>query len=386
MEKKPKAQSEQTQTTGNYSYTPPAQTPQPQVVYVNQPKQKNWWKYLLGCGAVLFICSCICVVPTLFLASLSATVGESLTNNASKNIHQTTILTDGDNTSEKAQIAVINITGAIDYSTPGQDFQSGAFSDNIIAQLQKAKDDSSVKAVLLRFNSPGGAVVAAEPICKEIKEVNKSKPVYSFIDSMGASLGYLLPNCSQYIYSRPEAITGSIGVILQAIDFYGVLEKLGGKVVFVTNTEGKQKSGEDIFDPNSETYKTYQKILDETYEYFITRVYEGRKLNNPSVTKEELKKYADGRIFSGNQAKELKLVDELGQFEEVISSMIKKENDLKGKYVEVVEYSLPIDPFSQLFMGANSALRSTDLKSNLEKNAGIKVMMQADLVGTTNSK
>jgi len=351
------------------------------LVYLQPVKRKtSIWKYLLGCGFVTIFAIASCIIPSIALSVFSNYVGSG---NNSK-IKEEVLYTTGDtNSSNKAKIAIVNISGAITYSVPGENITpNSSSSKNIIDQLNKAKNDNSIDAVVIRLNTPGGEVPAAEPICRAIKDVNTKKPVYSFIDSMGASLGYLIPNCSKYIYARPSSITGSIGVILQAIDFYGVLEKAGGKVKFVTNSEGTMKSGQDIFDEKSETYKIYQKNLDEVYEHFLQTVYNGRKANHPTITLEDIKKYADGRILSGNQAKELKFIDELGEFEDMIASVLTREN-LMNKKVSIVQYSLPSSPLSQLFGGINSALQSADIKNQLQRDGKIRFMMQADLLSTT---
>jgi protease-4 len=282
------------------------------------------------------------------------------------------------NATDSAKIAVINVTGEISYSVPGEAISSASTSDNIINQLNKAKNDDAITTVLMRWNSPGGYATAAEPICRAIKDVRTVKPVYSFIDSEGASLGYLLPNCTQYIYARPAAITGSIGVIIQAVDFYGVLEKLGGRVVFITNSAGTQKSGMDIFDSSSETYKTYQRLLDEQYSYFVDKVYEGRRLNHPEITREQLRRYADGRIFSGLQAKELKLVDETAEFSETLSLLVTKEN-LGNRRVDIVEYHTVTNPFSDLFGGLQASLKSANVRDQVSKSE-MSILMKSGVV------
>jgi protease IV len=364
----------------NYNYTPPTNS-QPQVVYVEKPKKANWWKYLLGCAFILSLIGCVCVLPILFAASVSNELSNAAGGISNSRIEESIISTKGNSSaSESARIAVINISGEISYTVPGSGSGTGASSQNINEQLKKASEDDSIDAVLLRFNTPGGEVSAAQPICSEIQKLSAKKPTYAFIDSEGASLGYLLPNCTKFIYARPEAVTGSIGVVLQAVDIYGVLEHFGGKVVFVTNTAGTQKTGQEVFDTKSETYKIYQSILDETYNYFIDTVYNGRKVSAPTISKDDLKKYADGRIFSGRQAKDLKLVDELGQFDDVIDSLIEKEQVLNGKSIDVVEYNISSSPFDQLFFGMSNLSKSSNMKTQLQETGKMRLLMQSGLV------
>lgn len=365
-----------------YSYAPPAQ---PNITYTGQPRKRNWWAYLLGCAVIFVLIACICFVPVFLIANIGSRSGDYVSGEDSNNIEQRTIVETGDRSAlQMSKIAVINISGAITYSVPGERPQVGATSSNIIAQIQKAKKDDSVKAVVLRLNTPGGEVSAAEPICREIRALNSRKPVYAFIDSVGASLGYLLPNCASYIYSRPSAITGSIGVIVEAVDWYGVLEKIGGKVVFITNTQGTQKSGRDIYAEGSDTYKTYQEILDETYEYFVNAVYQGRKTTHPELTVNDIKQYANGRIFSGKQAKDVKLVDELGEFDEVISSIINRESgSFSGKKVDVIEYNIISNPFAELFGNLQTTLNSANLKEK-PTTSQVRLLMQTGVVPIDN--
>lgn len=345
--------------------------------YSTNPK-RSVWKYLTCGGTSLLLILALCFGASLMLSSFTqiSNIGQSSTR-----IQKVLILSTGNNDSDETRsIAVINISGTIEYSVPGASTQySNNYSQAIIDQLRVAKEDKKVTAVLLRFNTPGGAVPAAEPICHVIKEVDDVKPVYSFIDAQGTSLGYLLPNCSRYIVSRPSAFTGSISVIVQAIDFLGILENFGGKVVFITNTEGDEKSPQQIFNPESEQYKNIQKILDETYEYFVNTVYEGRK-GKTDITKDEIKTLADGRVFSGIQAKELRLVDEVGEFDDAIRIIIDNENIFKGKKVEVFEYSIMSNLFRDLLAGLNSNIQNASLEKQLDAAGGIQLLMRGDLV------
>src|SRR5260221_373925 len=258
---------------------------------------KDIFKIVFSVGCIIFIFFACCIGSFI---SLFVFTSNSSSGSVNKNLFLEHIIKSDLTSTNK--IALVNISGEITYSVPGDTKpQTGATSDNIIAQLDNAQNDPTVKAVVLRMNTPGGEVNAATPICNKIDEVNKTKNVYTFIDSTGASLGYLIANCTDYIYARPTAITGSIGVILQAVDFYGVLENFGGKVAFVTNSQGAQKGGGGVFDSNSETYKTYQKILDESFDFFLGHVEKGR---TGKLTLDQIKVLADGRIYSGKQIAE----------------------------------------------------------------------------------
>lgn len=315
----------------------------------NTPKNNNGrgWRriFLIGCVLFVFLIMCACGGVVL-LASVSNS-GLSMVENQ---IEETTEVELGNDQSlTTSKIAVIDFSGIISYVVPGDTLSSGTNNRSISSQILKAKRDNSVKAVILRFNTPGGAVLAAEPICRDIKDLAKTKPVYAFIDSQGASLGYLLPNCTDFLYSRPDSITGSIGVIMSLTDYNGIIEKLGGRTANITNSAGTEKSGEGYFDPKSDEYKRLQSILDESYEYFLSKVWEGREKHG-KISKPELRAIADGRIFSGQQAYDTGLVDSVMYYDEVLSDVVKKNSDKFGEdKIEVVDYSILGNPFSNIF-------------------------------------
>lgn len=311
---------------------------------------------------ILFFCICSCGLLFILFSSTTNTTGFSFSsatiNSNIDRIKEEPIVKirqkEGDSFSMVTnKIAIIDIRNVINYTTNPEDIFIGTNNRSIALQVQKALLDDNVKAVILRLNTPGGAVDAAEPICRDIKKLKNKKPVYAFIDSEGASLGYLIANCTKFIYARPTSITGSIGVRVDILDIVGILENLGAKQITITNTKGNKKSQAGLFDPTSEEYKQIQKILDEVYDYFIQTVWENRSTNaSNKLTKEKLISYADGRIFSGKQAYELGLVDKIAEFEDVVNEIIEKEK-LIGN-IDVVEYNLHLNFFSSLFRSINA--------------------------------
>ncbi len=250
------------------------------------------------------------------------------------------------------KIAVINVEGPI-YYTPDPNVE-GTNNYTIAVQLEKAGKDQSVKAIVLKFNTPGGDVLAAEPMCRKIKSIDQRKPVIAFMDGMGASLGYLLANCTRAIYARPDTITGSIGVIYEDIDVTGIFTNLGAKHIVITNSEGTQKANMDLDDPQSESYKILQSMLDETYEYFVQTVLDGRQRAGSKITEQDLRRYADGRIFTGRQAERNGLVDHLGEYDDVLDKVADKY--LGGMSVTVVEYDIKIDILHSIFNRSSKLL------------------------------
>lgn len=342
-----------------------------------RPISKVWF---VSCSIIFILLTCVCIFGVMFSGVLNEM--SSITNYSSKdysNVTESTVLTKkiGNGNSKGSKIAVIEIANTVEFATQSDTSMLGTNNKTIINQLDKASEDNNVKAIVLRFNTPGGAVSAAEPICERIKEIDTQKPVYSFIDAQGTSLGYLLPNCTRYIFSRPDAITGSIGVRADLMDLTGILTNLGAKTQTITNTEGTSKTQDGLFDSTSDEYKAYQSILDEIYEYFIKTVWEGRVGKNNILTEQKLRTYADGRIFSGNQAKNLGLVDELGEYEEVLDRVIAMNQEkFNNSEVEISEYTLYVDPWASLFGAVNEF--TTLLTSDKHNRSKLELMMISD--------
>ena len=192
------------------------------------------------------------------------------------------------------KIAVLEITGVI--RTPKKYLKS---IDTFI-------DDESVKAVIVRIDSPGGTVGSSQEIYDSLIELNKSKLVVSSIVDVGASGGYMIACGTSYIFANPGSITGSIGVITQYYDLSELIKYL--KVNIEVVKSGKLK---DIGSPTRELTKDEKEVLvaiiEDVHSQFKEVVKDRRKLSD-----REIEKVSDGRIFSGNQAKTLKLVDATG--------------------------------------------------------------------------
>jgi len=198
------------------------------------------------------------------------------------------------------RIGVVEITGML----------SG--SDPVVRQLVSFKKDDSIKAVILRVDSPGGAVAPSQEIHDEVIRVAAKKPVVVSMASVAASGGYYVSIPAHRIVANPGTITGSIGVIMQFTNLEELYGKLGLKSLVVKSGEHK-----DIASPfrpmTSEDRKILQGVIDDIYDQFVSAVAEGRNL---SV--EKVRNLADGRIFTGRQAKEVGLVDELGGMQDAV--------------------------------------------------------------------
>jgi protease-4 len=185
--------------------------------------------------------------------------------------------------------------------------------------LDDIAEDKTVKAVIVRIDSPGGTVVGSEIIYKGLRRIAKDKPVVAVISSMGASGGYIAALGCDRIYARDNSLTGSIGVIFQSPEFSKLMGNIG-----VSMNEVKSaplKGGPSPFEPMSEDMRVSIKVMiDDAFDWFKDIVQERRKL-----TPEELAAVSDGRVYSGRQAIPLKLVDALGGEKEAIEWLEKEK-------------------------------------------------------------
>jgi protease-4 len=198
------------------------------------------------------------------------------------------------------KVGIIEIKGVI------------ADSKQIIEQIKDFRDNDSVKSIVLRIDSPGGAVGPSQEIYREIRKTIEVKKVIASLGSIAASGGYYIAAAAGGIISNPGTITGSIGVILGYTNFEALFEKIGLSPVVIKSGEYK-----DIASPVRKMTDTERKLLqefsDNVHTQFIDHVAEGRKM--PAA---QIREIADGRIFSGEKAKDLGLVDRLGNLEDAI--------------------------------------------------------------------
>ena len=179
-------------------------------------------------------------------------------------------------------------------------------ADEIIEDLEELKSNNEVNSIIISVDSPGGTTVSAEEIYLKLKEVSLVKPTAIVMRNIATSGAYLLSLGGDVIFSRENTITGSIGVLLQWARVDEALSKLGIEVNEVKS--GKLKAEPDFFgELDEEAQQVTKEIIDETFEWFIRIVKVERDLN-PS----EIYTISDGRIFTGRQAIELNLVDEIG--------------------------------------------------------------------------
>ena len=198
------------------------------------------------------------------------------------------------------KVAVIDITGAI------------SRTQTIIDQIHQYRDDQTIKAIVLRINSPGGSVAPVQEIYSELKKLEK--PIVASMGSTAASGGYYIAAIADEILANPGTLTGSIGVIMQFTQIKGLYEKIGLEQQVVKSGKFKD-TGSPVRDFTDEERELLQTTLDDVHNQFIDAVFEGRQEH---LTREEIVALADGRIFSGQQALEHKLVDQLGNLPDAI--------------------------------------------------------------------
>jgi protease-4 len=211
-------------------------------------------------------------------------------------------LTNRIKTGSGEKVAVLEVEGII----------SG--SREIIERMHTLRDDASVKAIVLRIDSPGGAVGPAQEIYEELLKLKNQKPVISSMGSVAASGGYYIAAGTQKIFANPGTITGSIGVIVEAANFEELLGKIGLRSEVIKSGHFK-----DTLSPartmQTDERSLIQAVVDNIHNQFVEAIVKGR-----SMPREKVVALADGRIFSGEQALEVGLIDELGNLYDAIEA------------------------------------------------------------------
>lgn len=246
-------------------------------------------------------------------------------------------------------------------------------SDKFAAEIRKARKNESIKAIVLRVNSPGGSVLASEVIWREVAEAQKAKPVIVSMGEVAASGGYYIAAPADTIVAQPNTITGSIGIFGM---MFNVQELLNDKLGITTDVV---KTGEfsDFMNagrPLTEVERMIiQNSVEDGYETFISRVATGR-----NMTPEAVKEVASGRVWTGNQAKERGLVDVLGGLDtaiEIAAGKIKAGDDYRIVYYPEVKpwFETIMEDFGQ-------SVRVGFLKRELQEN--YKIYQQVEKLKT----
>jgi len=246
------------------------------------------------------------------------------------------------------KIAVITMRGLISSSLPGS--VGDSMVDDMRAALQQARDDGRVKAIVLEIDSPGGEVTASDAIYSAVVKAGARKPVVVYMESLAASGGYYVSCGGKFLMANETTITGSIGVIIQTLNYEQLFNKVGlASVVFKSGKFKDMLNGARPITP--EERELVQNFIMKTYEKFLGVVAKERKL--PADRLRDT--IADGRILSGKEAFENKLIDGLGDLDDAFSKAKELGNAPDAK---VVKYGPPfsLGRFLRIFGGSDSKI------------------------------
>ena len=210
--------------------------------------------------------------------------------------------------------------------------------------ISEAADARAVKAIMVRIDSPGGAAVGGEALYRAIREAAEKKPVVAVIDGLGASAAYMTAIAADHIIARESAITGSIGVIFQFPHFEDLMDKIG--IEFSEVKSAPLKAEPSMFkEPSPEALAMIQSVVDGSFDWFVGLVAERRNLDNF-----EARRLADGRIVTGRQALEAKLIDAIGGEPEARAWLASQKN--VSEDLPVVDWKDSEIPFASFASGS----------------------------------
>ncbi len=271
---------------------------------------------LSGCGGVRLI---IDVVPAV----------DGLTE---------TVVLDDPGAGSSAKIALVQLTGMIaDADRPGVLRKGENPVARLVESLRKATEDSKIKAIVLRINSPGGTVTASDIVYREIQHFKRTtkKPVVVLMSDVAASGGYYIACAGDEIIAHPTTITGSIGVIIQTFNFSEGMRRIGIKADAITS--GPNKAAGSPFEPMPPEHRALlQGLVDEFYVNFVAIVTESR----PNLSPADLEWITDGRVVTGKRAAEVGLIDSTGDLRDAFEAAKRRAGLTAAK---LVKYHRPLE-------------------------------------------
>ena len=258
------------------------------------------------------------------------------------------------------KIAVLYAAGIIASGKSNYDSPSGTVvgSETLVDYLRKARADSAVKAIVLRIDSPGGSAIASDVIWREVMLTKNQKPVIASMSDVAASGGYYIAMPAHAIVAEPSTLTGSIGVVITKFVIDGTLKKLG------LNMEGvSQGKYAQMYSPvrpfSPEERARVAENMQATYDTFVEKAAQGR-----NTTPEKIEAIAQGRVWTGRQAKQLGLVDELGGLDRAVAIAKQRAKIPQDSEVELVIYP-PKKSFYEIFRDPFGTDRTSTLTSLL---------------------
>lgn len=310
----------------------PAPAPSPYPVYVPVPAPQPASR--AGCGIAILL-AFLLAVSVFFNFMLAMASMAKIAGGAGVDGYREKFVTGTEGSPNK--IVMIPVEGLISshetYSFLGP---KESVVQKVRGDLDRAGNDSAVKAILLSIDSPGGEMTACDVLYDEIQRFRKKHPTIPIVAMMGdvaASGGYYLAVTADEIWAHPTTLTGSIGVIMETYNIKEGLDKLGVKSIVIKSADKK-----DILSMSREMTEEeralLQAIVNELYEQFLDVVLAGRK----GMTREKLLPLADGRVFTGEQAKANGLVDSIGYMEDVVAAALKRANIADAR---VIRYKRP---------------------------------------------
>ena len=282
----------------------------------------------------------ICIISML-MGFLTPFINKSDNNAKQNNTKQKTNLSKLMNPNK---VAVIGLNGVINSTPENNIFIEENSSLVALKALNEAENDDTVKGVILRINSPGGTVGMSQRLYSAVMHVRAKKPVIAVLDDIAASGGYYVASAADRIVALEGTMTGSIGVIMSTTDAHELLtNKLGISQNVIKS--GKYKDiGSSTRAMTSEERKLLQDMVNDSYQQFKTAITNGRikrddkyEVAKTNLTPQNLNKYADGRIFTGRQAKKLGFVDSTGGNREA-KDMMKQILEKKGISKDIVDF------------------------------------------------
>ena len=323
-------------------------------------KKGSGWKVFWGIVITLsLLANGVMFLGIIGMAAMSSVLpsGVSSSSSAQENL-QENVLVGG---AKNKKIAVININGLI----------NDEMSLWVRKQMKRCGDDPTVRGLIVRINSPGGMVSSSDQIHYEINKFKEgsNKPVLCFMHGIAASGGYYSAVACDEIMAEPTVITGSIGVIMNVMVIKELLEeKLG--IDPVTIKSGRRKDWPSMYNETTDEQKEYldDKIIKPAYNRFVELIVEGRK---DVLNEQQIRELADGSIFSAIEARDNKLIDEVGYFDEAVDRVQQMAN-ISG--AQVVEYQ-EIFSVWNMFGAEARAKKSFNIETELlERVASPKIM------------
>jgi protease-4 len=311
--------------TDGVSSGSPADTSRQQVIHHHHRDRSGIWA-MIGVVAGFMLPAIACS-----LLSLVGVIGLSLVGRDGGTTRTSTGFGDA--------VAIVRVEGII-IASDETEIGTGALSGIVISDLETAAADPSVKAIVLRIDSPGGGVTGAAQIYEALLDIDK--PIVVSMAGTAASGGYYVSAPADYIFARPDTLTGSIGVISTFINAQELLDDLGVEATVIASGENKD-FGSYFNELTPEQEEIWRSITNELFDEFVRVIVDGRNMSESAV-----RELADGRVYSGRQAVDNGLVDELGDLDEAIQ----KAADLGGITGDprIVEYQR-VPTFEDLLLG-----------------------------------